>query len=363
MLKSGVQALRGEDPGMERTMPPGLTTMPDNAPGSGISGIRAEFLESIEDEAWGYCTVFAIEGDDLDPESVRNQMSGLGRSAVVAGGANLVKVHIHMEDPGVALSAGLKLGTLSNIDVHNMDEQARKWAERQANGPPVATGRAVSVETAVVSVVVGEGFVNLFRNAGYGAVEIVTGGDSMNPSTSEVLAAIESAPSGNVIILPNNKNVIGVAQQAAEISGKQVHVVHTRSMQAGLAALLEFQPDREIGRNSVQMQESQSILRSGSVSIASRDALMDGVAVKKGQYMGVLDEKLVAAGESSLEVLRKMLRGQVDEESLLTLYGGEELSPGELQSTAKALAMALRGIEIETQPGGQPDYAFLLSIE
>jgi dihydroxyacetone kinase-like predicted kinase len=340
-----------------------VSSIPDVAPGSGPAGIRAEFLESIEDEAWGYCTVFAIEGEGLDTESVRNQMDDIGRSAVVAGGANLIKVHVHMEDPGAALSAGLKLGTLSNIDIHNMDEQAKEWASGQAEATQEPAEVTVPVNTAIVCVAIGQGFVELIKNAGYGAVVIVSGGDSMNPSTADILTAVESAPSNNVIVLPNNKNVIGTAEQAAELSDKEVRVLHTRSMQAGLAALLEFQPDREIEKNSLQMDESQSILRSGSVSIASRDALMDGVAVKQGKYMGVLDGRLVAAGESSLDVLKQMLAGQVDEESLLTLYGGAEISAKALQQTADVLCTSLHGIEIEIQSGGQPDYDFLLSIE
>lgn len=363
MLRSGVQALRGEEAGLELIAPPGLSGLPDLTPGTRLTSIRSEFLESIEDEAWGYCTVFAVEGVDLDPESVRNQMDALGRSAVVAGSGTLIKVHVHIEDPGTALSAGLKIGTLSNIDIHNMDEQAREWASGHAAAAREPAEPPVQVTTAIVCVAIGEGFVELFKSAGYGAVVIVSGGDSMNPSTADILAAVEKAPSDNVIVLPNNKNIIGTAQQAAQLSGKEVTVLPTRSMQSGLAALLEFSPEREIEKNSAQMEESQSIIRSGSVSVAIRDALLDGVAVKRGQYMGVLDERLVAAGNSSLDVLKQMLAGQVDEESLLTLYSGAGVDKLALRQTAAILAKSLRGVEIETQSGGQPDYDFLLSIE
>ena len=359
MLKSGVQALRGESPGLEKIAPPGMSGIP-TLDGLNNLSIRSEFLESIETEVWGYCTVFAIEGQDLDPVSVREQMADLGRSAVVAGSDTLIKVHVHVEDPGHALSASLKLGSLSNIDIHNMDEQAREWASQQATetaDPPV------QVTTAVVSVALGKGFIELFKNAGFGAVMIVNGGDSMNPSTADILDAIERAPSNSVVILPNNKNVIGTAQQAAELSEKNVRVLQTRSMQAGLAALLEFSPERELEKNSAQMEESQSIIRSGSVSVAARDALLDGVAVKRGQYMGVLDEKLVAAGNAALDVLKRMLIGQVDDESLLTLYSGAAIGKDALRQTADVLAKSLRGVEIETQSGGQPDYEFLISIE
>ena len=362
MLRSGVQALRGENPGLEKTAPPGLSGIP-TLDGIKSSGIRSEFLESIENEVWGYCTVFAVEGENMDPVTVREQMAKLGRSAVVAGSETLIKVHVHMEDPGAALSAGLKLGTLSNIDIHNMDEQAKEWANRQTPAPVEDSGPKAQVTTAIVSVVLGRGFVELFKSAGFGAVEIVSGGDSMNPSTADILAAIENAPSSSVIVLPNNKNVIGTAQQSAEISKKDVRVLPTRSMQSGLAALLEFSPERELEKNSSQMEETQSMVRSGSVSMSVRDALLDGVAVKRGQYMGVLDEKLVAAGNSSIDVLKQMLSGQVDDESLLTLYGGANIDNAVLRQTSEILAKSLRGVEIETQSGGQPDYDFLVSIE
>jgi DAK2 domain fusion protein YloV len=359
LLRSGVQALRGEAPDQENTAPPGVTNLPESR-GSGIS---SAFLKSIEDEVWGYCTVFAVEGKDLDPVSVREQMDEIGRSAMVAGSDTLIKVHVHVEDPGAVLTAGLKLGALSNIDIHNMDEQAKEWASKQADVASKVAGPLKQVTTAVVSVALGTGFFELFKSAGFGSVVIVSGGDSMNPSTADILTAVEKAPSSSVIVLPNNKNVIGTAQQAAELSEKNVTVIQTRSMQAGLAALLEFAPEREIEKNSSRMEETQSTIRSGSVSVAARAALLDGVAVKRGQHMGVLDEKLVAAGNTSIDVLKQMLTGQVDDESLLTLYSGAKINGDALRQTSDALAKSLDGVEIETQSGGQPDYDFLLSIE
>ncbi len=361
MLLSGVDVMNGQEPGAERVDPPGMTGLPDSE--LTTTGIRAEFLEGVEDEAWGYCTVFAIEGTGLDPDSVREQMNELGRSPVVAGSGTLLKVHVHMEDPGVALSAGLELGTLSNIDIHNMDEQAKAWASGHSDSSAQETAEAVKHTTAVVAMALGEGFEELYRNAGLGAVQLLAGGDTMNPSTAEIVTAINEAPSDSVVVLPNNKNIIGTAQQAIKLSDKTAKVIETRSMQAGLASLLEFSPDREIDDNVSQMNEPLSIVRSGSVSKAIRDALLDGIAVRRGQYMGVLDEKLVASGDSALDVLVRMLAGQVDDESLLTIYGGSDLEDGALETAVTELGRWLPGAEIETLTGGQPDYDFLLAIE
>lgn len=360
MLHSGVELLSGKQPGLERIEPPGgnLSAASDHG-----SGIRAEFLQGIEDEAWGYCTVFAIEGTELDPEAVRTQMADIGRSPVVAGSDTLLKVHVHMEDPGVALSLGLKLGSLSNIEISNMDEQTREWASSRAAESQSARAESDSFTTAVVAVVLGEGIEELYLNAGLGAVHILSGGDTMNPSTAEIVEAIERAPSDFVIVMPNNKNIIGTAIQAVALTKKRVMVIETRSMQTGLAALLEFSPDREIEKNVAQMEEPLSIVRSGSVTKAIRDALLDGVPVRRGQYMGVLDEKLVVAGETSLEVLAEMLAGQVDEETLLTVYAGAEIDSEGLEIAMAELGEKLPKIEIEALFGGQPDYDFLFSIE
>jgi hypothetical protein len=353
MLAGGLEALRKNSDGAVRIDPPG---MPHGA--IGFINIRQEFLNEVEEEAWGYCTVFAIQGEGLDPERIRKKMDSIGRSPVVAGSGSLVKVHVHMEDPGKALSAGLKFGALSNIDISDMDEQAAQWANERSAAPP-----AEPVETAVVAVVLGDGFSRLFKSAGLNAVINVRGGDTMNPSGAELLKAVERAPSRSVLLLPNNRNIIGVAEQVSALTEKTVTVIPSRSMQAGLAALLEFSPDRPIAQNAGSMIEALSLVRYGSVCRAVRDALLDGVAVSRGQFMGMLDEKLVAAGNDYVEVLRMMLRDQVDEESLVTLYSGSSISDKDAKRAARELRTAIGGAELETLSGGQPDYEFLIAIE
>ncbi|MDA0676939.1 MAG: DAK2 domain-containing protein, partial [Chloroflexi bacterium] len=276
MLMSSTYALRGGPDNPQRVDPPGVNGVASALSGNKTPTIRSDFLHSIEDEEWGYCTVFAIEGSGLNPDAIREQMVQMGRSPVVAGDETLVKVHVHVDDPGVALSAGVALGSLLNIDIHNMNEQNDEWAHVQQASSTQNKVPAQKVTTAVLAVVVGTGFVELFKNAGLGAAVTMAGGDTMNPSTAEILEAIDRAPSNNVIVLPNNKNIIGTAEQAARISDKHVKVIPTRSMQAGLSTLLEFSPDRDLQTNVVQMAEANSIVRSGSVCKAIRDAVLDG---------------------------------------------------------------------------------------
>jgi DAK2 domain fusion protein YloV len=363
MLMSSTYALRGAPYEPELIAPPGVDGASTGLGSVNTTEVREEFLHSIADEEWGYCTVFAIEGTGLNPDAIRDQMVRMGRSAVVAGDETLVKVHVHVEDPGAALSAGIALGSLSNIDIHNMDEQNDEWTQGQQAGSTQGKTPAKKVTTAVLAVVVGTGFVELFRNAGLGAAVTMAGGDTMNPSTAEILEAIDSAPSNNVIVLPNNKNIIGTAEQAARISDKHVKVIPTRSMQAGLSSLLEFSPDRDLETNVAQMTEANSIVRSGSVCKAIRDAVLNGLAVKRGQFMGVMDEQLTATGGTPVDTLVRMLKSQLDEEALLTLYVGAAVNESELQATLDTVHKVFAGVEIQVLKGGQPDYEYLLSID
>lgn len=357
MLTGGLEVLRDKSDGAIRIDPPGMDTA-----GLGAVNIKQEFLEGVEEEAWGYCTVFAIQGNDLDADNVRDEMKKIGRSPVVAGSGAVVKVHVHMEDPGEALSVGLHYGTLSNIDISNMDEQASQWATDRSSETD-DDEPTEPVETAVVAVVLGDGFTKLFKNAGLNAVINVRGGDTMNPSSAELLEAVERAPSDSVVLLPNNKNIIGVAEQVPGLTEKNVTVVHSRSMQAGLAALLEFSPDRPIAQNTDSMNEGLSLIRYGSVCRAVRDALLGSVAVSRGQFMGALDERLVSAGDTYMDVLKDMLKDQVDEESLITLYTGAGITTEEANQVVDELRKLIGDAELEALHGGQPDYEFLIAIE
>lgn len=316
--------------------------------------VSHEFLDSVEEEEYGYCTQFLVEGVDLDPDDLRARVSELGRSAVVVGNATSVQVHVHAEDPGPVISLGAGLGALSSVKVENMDAQHERFsADRREE-------EASSL--AVVAVAWGDGFVEVFR--GYGADQIVTGGDTMNPSVGDLLQAIDAARSQTVIVLPNNSNIVPAAEQAARRSDKDVHVVPTKSMPQGVAAMLEFNVDLDADRNVAEMNEAIEAVLSGQVTEAVRGVTMNGVTVEQGMIVGMLEREVVAAGNDTEAVVKSLVEtARENEIELVTLYRGAPISEAEAQRMAEALESDIDDIEVELVEGGQPHYHFLISME
>lgn len=370
MLEGGLQAMTGSGNGASVFAAPAPILNGKTASGQ----VQQEFVAAVTEEAWGYCTSFAVEGAGLDLEKIRAKVNAMGKSAVVAGDGDAVKVHVHVLDPGSALSYGVLLGSISNVDVKNMDQQARAWAsersgdtlsaqERLAGGPSAPDQPTERLAVAIVAVVAGDGLAGLYRSTGLGACSVVQGGDSMNPSTAEILRAIEAAPSDNVIVLPNNKNVIGTAKETPGLSKKQVRVVPTRSVQAGIAALLAFSPDASFDENAGHMQDAAGAVVAGAVCKATRDVTMDGHDVKKDSYIGLLDDEIVATGATPLAALTAAVRGKAGAGSVVTLYSGAGVSGKAAGAAEEKLRQLLPGAELELVNGGQPHYEFLVSIE
>ena len=315
--------------------------------------VSHEFLDSVEEEEYGYCTQFLVEGIDLDPDDLRNKVSEMGRSAVVVGNSASAQVHVHAEDPGPVISLGAGLGSLSSIKVENMDAQHERFS---------ADRREDAMTLAVVAVAVGDGFVELFRDNG--ADQVVTGGDTMNPSVGDLLQAIDSARSETVIILPNNSNIVPAAEQAARRSVKDVRVVPTKSIPQGVAAMLEFNLDMDADRNVEDMNEAVEAVRTGQVTEAVRAVTMNGVRVEQGMIVGMLEREVVAAGEDVEAVVRSLVEAAQDDEiELVTLYRGEPILEADAQRIAESLGSDVDDIEIELVEGGQPHYHFLISME
>ena len=357
MLFGALQALRGEGDGGVIVEPPAVGDRGSAA----SSTVRAEFALSAQEEIWGYCTVFAIEGEGLDLSKIRSKVTDLGRSAVVAGDDTLVKIHIHMEDPGQALSFATSMGTISNIDIKNMDEQTKEWAAGQTDGD--AETPTETIPLAVVAVAAGAGMQNLFINAGLETCSVVTGGDSMNPSVGDLLEAVEQAPSDNVLLLPNNKNVVGTAGEVPGLTSKNVRVIPTVSMQHGIAAMLALTPDDDIDSNTAAMNEALETIQDGAVFRATRDVSIGGVDVIEGQYTGLVDGSVRCCGEDLEAVLLETVSGNAEEGSLVTLYRGEDVNEEQANGIAARLEETVSGIEVEVVDGGQPHYEFLVSIE
>ena len=357
MLFGALEALRGEGDGGVIVAPPAVGDRGSAA----SSTVRAEFALSAQEEIWGYCTVFAIKGEGLDLSKLRSKVTDLGRSAVVAGDDTLVKIHVHMEDPGQALSFATSIGTISNIDIKNMDEQTKEWAAGQTDGD--AETPTETIPLAVVAVAAGAGMQNLFINAGLETCSVVTGGDSMNPSVGDLLEAVEQAPSDNVLLLPNNKNVVGTAGEVPGLTSKNVRVIPTVSMQHGIAAMLALTPDDDIDSNAAAMNEAFETIQDGAVFQATRDVSIGGVDVIEGQYTGLVDGTVRCCGEDLEAVLIETVSGSAEEGSLLTLYWGGDVNEEQANGIAARLEETVPGIEVEAVDGGQPHYEFLVSIE
>ena len=360
MLDGALRALRGEDPvGRVVDVP-----MPE---GKSFTGsVNTDFVDASQEIEWGYCTVFAIQADSLDIDKIRNHMARIGRSPIVDGDAadGIAKVHVHMEDPGIALSAGISYGELSNIEIANMDEQASDWASaRRVNDAEVEAKQITPVEIAVVAVAAGDGLNNLIISTGMGVTSVLEGGDTMNPSVADLLAAVEVAPSAQVILLPNNKNVVPAALEVPALSSKDVRVIQTRSVQSGIAALLEFSTILNLDDNESAMSTVVNGVGDGRVCKASRDVKIYGHEIKKGMAFATLDDKIVAIGRDPLLVLTKMIEEQATRAEIITIYTGKSLSSEQVTTATESLSTKFENIEIEVVYGGQPHYEYLVAVE
>ena len=313
-------------------------------------------IEAVHQELsrYRYCTVFVVEGSDLDAASLEDELEQIGDSLLVVGDRTALKIHVHTDDPGRALSAGVARGVVGGVEVANMHEQTLEREERLLH--VVSSDGAKS---SVVAVVAGSGNRVLFESGG---AIVVDGGETMNPSTSDLVAALESAPTEDVVLLPNNKNVIMAAEQAADHSAKHVRVVPTTSLQAGLAALVAFDETRGGEENGDAIQDALGAIATGAVTIASRDVHVNGLDVRKGKWLGLADGEPVAGGETFDEVVRAVLaRLMAQPRGLLTLLTGDE--PPELDALLAELAVAYPDLEFEVHEGGQPHYPLLLAVE
>ncbi len=325
--------------------------LPESSP-----DLPAITLEAVHQELsrYRYCTVFVVEGDGLDAEGLEAALEQLGDSLIVVGDGSALKVHLHTDDPGAALSLGVAQGTIDGVEIANMHRQTRERESRileLVREPQVCE---------VVAVVAGDGNARLFRSLG--ATGIVEGGQSMNPSTAEILRAVEAAAAPEIVVLPNNPNVVLGAEQAAEHAPKPVRVVPTRSIPAGIAALVAFDGSRSAGENASAMEEALASVATGAVTTASRDVELNGLAVRKGTYLGLSEGEPVAGGEDFDQVAAAVVDLLLAEfGSVLTIITGE--GAPELSRLLSGVADRHPGVEVDVQEGGQPHYHLLLSAE
>jgi DAK2 domain fusion protein YloV len=317
---------------------------------------------------YGFDVQCLIEGSNLDVDAIRDRIGAMGDCALVEGDSNLVKVHVHVSDPGVPLSYAVSLGFITDVVVENMDDMHLPEVPAEVAEVGVAADADADLANisgpGVIVVAQGAGVSEVFRSLG--AHVIVSGGQTMNPSTRDILDAIQRLPVEEIIILPNNGNVVMAAQQAQALagSGKRVAVVPTRSIPQGISALLALSPHADLERNVQTMAAAIDSIQTGEVTIAVHDANFDGVEVQVGDVIGLLNDRLTATGPDSPSVVKELLQQMNARElEVITLYYGEPVMPAEAEALLDELRAEYAGQEIEVISGGQPFYHYIISAE
>lgn len=322
-----------------------------------------------EDIHYGYCTEIMVkigEGetvtDEFDYDTFRNHLDGIGDSLLVVSDDEIVKVHVHTETPGEVMNYGQKFGSLVKIKVDNMRLQHDDILDGKGSNQAESAPAVERTNLAIIAVAAGEGIENLFKDMG--VKSIISGGQTMNPSTNDILDAINKANADNVIILPNNKNIIMAAKQAVEVSEIPAAVVETKYISQGLTAMLGYNPDGTLEDNKAAMVAEMANVTSGQVTVAVRDTTVDGLEIHKDHFMGIIDGKIVSEDADLVKETINMVNAMIDEDKeLVTLIFGEETDQATAELIAEAVESANEDIEVEIVDGGQPVYHFLASVE
>ncbi len=340
-------------------------------------GAEMDFLDDVSelhgDDPFGYCTNFMVFGEGIDFETARDTFNDMGQSVVAVGDETVVKVHIHTENPGEVLQYALSLGYLDQIKIDNMTLQTEELKGQRSGssdqpdpdlpswaGSPIPSD--VHGDIGIIAVAAGEGLANALLSMG--ANLIVRGGQTMNPSTEDLLQAVQSLPVDNVIILPNNKNIILAAQQLVEISEKSVHVVPSKSVPDGLTALSAFSFNDDIDSNVAGMTTAMEGVSSIEITVSVRDVELNGVDVKEGQLIGLLNGDLVQSGTDLDKIVEETLKSIEDTDpELLTVFVGEGATEEHTSTLESLVGDMYPEAEIEVVAGNQPHYLYIIAVE
>lgn len=329
---------------------------------SGLAGGSLPvFKEGGEALEFGYCTEFMIsdlfpyvsEGDSLN---LQNRLDKIGDSIVVVEDDGIIKVHVHTEMPGKILQLALRYGQLFSVKIENMREQHTQMMSMTSikDTPIKAFG--------VIAVAAGDGLAEIFTDLS--ADYVIEGGQTMNPSTDDLLNAIDNIKAENILILPNNKNIVLVAKQAAGISDKSVYVIETGTIPQGIAAMVSFNPDAEVYVNVRNMNEAISFVKTGQVTYAVRDTTMNSHDVKEGDIIGLADKKILSKGSDPSYVAKELIEAMADDDTeIITIYYGCDVDEAEVEILAEEIEEEFPDVDVEFYCGGQPLYYYILSLE
>lgn len=343
-----------------------------------ISGVDAKASPTVttgssEDTAdikFGYCTEFIImleRDQDKVEKELKAYLQDIGDCVVVVADDEIVKVHVHTNHPGLAFEKALTYGSLTSMKIDNMREEHQEKLIRDAE--TVAKQQEAAEEPkehkaeGFVVVSAGDGLSDIFKDLG--ADEVIEGGQTMNPSTEDILEAVEKVPADTVYILPNNGNIILAAEQARDLTeDKKVVVIPSANIPQGIAAMINFMPGQPIEENTRQMTEEMANVKSGQVTYAVRDTQMDGKEIRQGDYMGIADKKIAAVGKELSGVTVELIDGMIDETSeLVSLYYGADVTEKDAEAVADLILKGHDDLEVEVQYGGQPVYSYFVSVE
>lgn len=331
------------------------------------TGTGAQAIEDI-DIKFGYCTEFIILGDASKAKAFQDEIESLGDSMIVVGYDDVIKVHIHTNDPGLVLSKAVTVGELSKIKIDNMREEHR---EVLMSNEEYAAGKVEEVEEeslaekkkyAFVSVAMGEGITHVLKDLGVDYV--IEGGQTMNPSTQDMIECISKLSADHIFILPNNKNIIMAATQAAEISDKDVRVIPTKSIPQGITCITMFNAEHEVDENEAALVEALELVKTGSVTYAVRDTEMDGIEIKEGNMLGLIEGKINKVGDDYFKVAEDILESMVDEDSeLITVFYGKDVDESKVEEFTEKLEEKYEDCDVQLYKGDQPLYYFIMSVE
>ena len=343
--------------------------------------IKANLPAQTEaDIKYGYCTEFIImleRNAETAEQQLKEYLQGIGDCVVVVADDEIIKVHVHTNDPGLAIQKALSFGQLTSMKIDNMREEhhekvirdATRIAAQQKNiqkedkKEDTAKKEEPRKKTGFIVVSAGDGLSDIFRDLK--ADYIIEGGQTMNPSTDDILEAIDNVNADNIFILPNNGNIILAANQAKELAeGKNIIVIPSKNIPQGIAALINYSEGSSVSDNEKNMSREMSDIKSGQVTYAVRDTNMDGRDIKKGDFMGLTDKTIVSVEKNVKDAAIKLIEGLVDDESeLVSLYYGADATEEEAEGIADEITEIYSGVDVEVQYGGQPVYSYFVSVE